>query len=314
MSEVYFSVIIPVYNRAHAILKAVESIYAQEFTNWELIIINDASTDNTAGVLSTISDSRVRIFHNPVNKERCETRNIGISLAKGKYICFLDSDDYHLPTHLSSFYQLINANAQPEAFFFSNAWNEDEAGNRTPRECPDFDKYNPYTYFLTYTVNPQRWCVAKSIFEKVQFDPEVVICEDMDTSMRIVNAGYRIFQVKERTTVYVAAADSFTHGDTNKAEKELFYLKRIFSKPELQGKLPVWPKRRLLSMCYYHLAVKMERIKNTGKMYSYIFTSFILYPPGYNGKTNLPMFVMALYNLPVLGKVIQACIKLVKRI
>ena len=146
----------------------------------------------------------------------------------------MDSDDYHLPEHLEKLYVFIQSKQDKEAFFFTNAWDETEEGVRSERNCPLVEELetevNLYKYFLRYTVNPQRWCVHRSIFEKVKFDPEVTICEDMYTSLRIVNEGFPVYQLNERTTVYVAAADSFTHGDTQKCEKELFYLKRIFTK------------------------------------------------------------------------------------
>ena len=133
---------------------------------------------------------------------------------------------------------------------------------------------NMYSYFLRYTVNPQRWCVHREIFEKVKFDPEVIICEDMDTSLRIVSKNYPIFQIKERTTVYVAAKDSFTHGDSEKWEKEVFYLKRIFVKKELKGKLLGKEKKRLLSMCYFHLSRKSFDKKQRLKTIIYSLKSF----------------------------------------
>ncbi len=313
MNNILFSFVLPVYNRQGSILKAVDSIINQQYQNWELIIVNDASTDNTAKIIDSIKHDKIRVIHNVVNKERCVSRNIGIAAAYGQYVCFLDSDDYHLPNHLTLIHKAICAKDEEEIFFFTNAWNESENGIRAPRYCPDFENYDRATYFLNYTVNPQRWCVSKSILNKIQFDPSVTICEDMDTSLRLARAGYPIVQVKEMTTVYVAAPDSFTHGDPNKAQKEFFYLKRIFSKPELKGFLPLVPRRRLLSMCHFHMAVKKQQERKIADMYYHLVSSFVLYPPGYNGKTNLPMLVMALYDLPLLGSIIKSVFKSLKR-
>lgn len=284
--EPFFSVILPTYNRAHAIKHAIDSILKQTFQNFEVIVIDDASSDQTQGIVESIKDNRVHYILNQTNQERCVTRNIGIKRAKGKYICFLDSDDYHLPFHLEKLHTNIQSHQEPIGFFFTNAWDETEDGVRTERLCPDIDNYDLYTYFLRFTVNPQRWCVHSSIFEKVQFDPEVIICEDMDTSLRIVKEGFQVVQVKERTTVYVSAADSFTHGDSQKWEKELFYLKRIFAKKELKGNLPLMDKRRLISMCYFHLSCKQFLLKNRLKTIKYSILSFIYFFKGYNGKTN----------------------------
>lgn len=288
MKTPYFSIVIPTYNRAHSILKGIKSILSQSFQDFEIIIIDDASKDNTEEVVQEIKDKRVRYFRNEDNLERCHSRNKGIELATGKYICFLDSDDYHLPNHLEILYTSIQAKNEPEAFFFVNAWDETEDGERSERLCPLVEalETNLYTYFLRYTVNPQRWCVHREIFEKVKFDPEVIICEDMDTSLRIAAKDFPIYQIAERSTVYVATSDSFTHGDARKWEKELFYLKRIFAKKELKGKLPVKDQHRLLSMCYFHLSRKTFEKKQRLKTIIYSFKSFFLCYNGYNGKTN----------------------------
>lgn len=305
MDHPFFSVIIPTYNRAHSIVRSIESILEQTFQDFEIIVVDDASTDNTSEVVSIVKNSKLKFVRNDSNKERCLTRNKGISLAKGKYICFLDSDDYHLPNHLELIYQEIQKQKEPVAFFFTNAWNEDAQGNRTERYCPDFDTIDPYTYFLHYTVNPQRWAVHHIIFEKIQFDNEVLICEDMDTSLRIKAAGYPIFQVKERTTIYVAAEDSFTMSDKNKAEKELFYLQKIFSRQELKQNLPRKERNRLISMCYFHLAIKAKDENNKLKVLSHSIKSFFLCPKGYNGKTNKILLVSCLYSLPLLGTIFK---------
>ena len=293
----YFSIIIPTFNRAHSINRALKSVLDQSFQDIEVIVIDDASTDNTKEVVGQMKDKRIHYVLNDVNFERCVSRNKGIEKAKGKYICFLDSDDYHLPYHLEELYYLIQSKEEPVGFFFANAWNETVDGLRTERGCPDFEITDPYSYFLHYTVNPQRWCVHRQIFEKIQFDPKVTICEDMDTSLRIVNAGFPVFQLKKRTTVYVAAKDSFTHGDPQKWEKELFFLKRIFSKKELKRKLPSTEKKRLLSMCYFHLSCKQLGIGNRIKTIQYSIQSFLYYPKGYNGKTNKILLVNLFYSI-----------------
>lgn len=309
----YFSVIIATYNRAHSIQKAIESILTQSFQDFEIIVVDDASTDNTQEILSRIDDPRLICIRNEKNEERCVSRNKGIYLSSGKYICFLDSDDYHLPNHLETIYREIQTVYEPDAFFFTNAWNETSNGIRSERICPDYEGVNPYTYFLHYTVNPQRWAVSRNSMMNHLFDPEVVICEDMDTSLRIVASNTPIYQIKARTTVYVAAEDSFTVSDPKKAEKELFYLTKIFSRTELKGKLPENETKRLISMCHYHLAIKSANECKNGKTIKHIVTSFRLYPKGYNGNTNKSLFVMFVYALPIVGVGLKALKRSLKK-
>ncbi len=308
----FFSIILPTYNRAHRIKLAIQSIIDQQFVNWELIIVDDASIDNTEELIQPyLSDSRIRYIKNERNQERCVSRNIGVNAAKGDYICFLDSDDYHLPHHLESFYNFLKTNNFPKTFLFSNSFNETENGERSDRVCPRFNSVDQFTYFLRYTVNPQRWCVHRELLLEQPFDPNVTICEDMDTSLRIAAAGFPIHQIDDRTTVYVAASDSFTHGDHKKWEKELFYLKRIFAKLILKTHLPGKEKRRLLSMCYFHLANQMTSTKS--QRIRFVLKSFLLFPAGYNGRTNKILFVIFLYNLPILGAMVQKSSSFVKR-
>ena len=77
------------------------------------------------------------------------------------------------------------------------------------------------------------------IFQEVQFDTEIPICEDMDTALRILNRGTPRYEMKERTTVYVAYPDSFTWGDPQKWQRELDALHSIFARREFQSKLPL---------------------------------------------------------------------------
>lgn len=301
----YFSLIIPSYNRAHSIKKAINSILEQSFQDFEIIVIDDCSTDDTANVIDSMRHPKIHYFRNEVNQERCISRNRGIEKATGTYICFLDSDDYHLPNHFEILYNEIQKQHEPKGFFFTNSWNETSEGIRTERGCPVYSEIEPYTYFLHYTVNPQRWAVHKEVLGKHAFDPEIVICEDMDTSLRILAAGVPIYHINERTTVYVAAEDSFTHGDTNKWEKELFYLRKIFSRPELSRFLPRVETNRLLSMCYFHLAIKSFDKNEKRKTIINACKSFLLFPKGYNGKTNKILIVTILYSITIIHKLLN---------
>jgi glycosyltransferase involved in cell wall biosynthesis len=93
------SIILPAYNRADTITRAIRSAQAQTFSDWELIVIDDGSTDNTAEVLAGLEDSRIVVIRQP-NGGMTVARNTGILAARGEYIAFLDSDDEFLPLHL----------------------------------------------------------------------------------------------------------------------------------------------------------------------------------------------------------------------
>jgi len=96
----FFSIIMPAYNAASFIETALRSIYRQDCTDYEIIVVNDGSTDSTADVLAHEKDDRLNVFLQK-NSGAAAARNKGIREARGKYLAFLDADDVWLPNHLS---------------------------------------------------------------------------------------------------------------------------------------------------------------------------------------------------------------------
>ena len=94
------SICMPAFNAGKYIIEAVNSIISQTYTNWELIIVNDGSTDNTATELNKITDSRVKVYHQN-NKGQCAAANRAFELSAGELIKFMDADDMISPNHLS---------------------------------------------------------------------------------------------------------------------------------------------------------------------------------------------------------------------
>ncbi len=109
----FFSIVIPTFNRGDKISSAICSLLEQTYTNFEIIIVDDGSTDNTEEIVRGIKDDRIRYFKKH-NEERNIARNYGISKANGKYIGFLDSDDYYYPHHLQEAAAFIEDKNQPE--------------------------------------------------------------------------------------------------------------------------------------------------------------------------------------------------------
>ena len=91
------SVILPTYNRAHTVKRAIESVLHQSHADFELVIVDDGSTDNTIDVINEITDRRIQILRHKTNRGAGIARNTGIQASQGKYIAFQDSDDEWLP-------------------------------------------------------------------------------------------------------------------------------------------------------------------------------------------------------------------------
>ena len=106
------SVIMPAYNAALYIKEAITSILNQSFTDFEFLIINDGSTDDTLKIINSFNDNRIIVVNNPGNLGIIQTRNIGLKLAKGKYIAMMDSDDISLPFRLEKQNTYLDNNPQ----------------------------------------------------------------------------------------------------------------------------------------------------------------------------------------------------------
>lgn len=117
MKEPLVSVIIPTFNRERTILRAVNSVLRQTYKNIELIVVDDGSKDNTAKLLTGITDTRLRLLQSLKNNGAAAARNLGLAQARGKYIALLDSDDEWLEEKLSV--QIPELESAPAASVFS---------------------------------------------------------------------------------------------------------------------------------------------------------------------------------------------------
>lgn len=106
LQNIFFSVVIPTYNRDKFISISIQSVLSQSYSNFELIIVDDGSTDDTENVVKSFSDNRIS-YIKIKNSERAVARNTGIRVAKGDYITFLDSDDIYYSNYLQNAFESI---------------------------------------------------------------------------------------------------------------------------------------------------------------------------------------------------------------
>jgi glycosyltransferase involved in cell wall biosynthesis len=119
-NDIFFSVVVPTYNRADLITKTLQSLLNQQYTNYEIIVVDDGSTDNTEEVVKSLDNQRI-IYVKKNNAERAAARNYGAAMAKGEYINFFDSDDLAYPNHISEAIGIIKQYKKPEWFHLSYA-------------------------------------------------------------------------------------------------------------------------------------------------------------------------------------------------
>lgn len=180
------SVIIPTYNAERTILKTITSVLQQTFSDFELIVINDGSTDQTLELLSTVKDPRLKFFSYP-NGGVAVARNHGISHATGDLIAFLDADDLWTPDKLEL--QLASLQQHPEAgVVYSWTYNMDEKGESFSAGNHFFYIGNVYAQLLVdnFIVNGSNCLIRRQAFESVgEFDPSVTGADDWDYWLRL---------------------------------------------------------------------------------------------------------------------------------
>ncbi|HRG57652.1 MAG TPA: glycosyltransferase family 2 protein [Bacteroidia bacterium] len=251
----FFSVIIPTYNRSHIISSAIKSVIAQVYHNWELIIIDDGSKDNTKKVVERFEDPRIKYYYQK-NTERSQARNNGIKLAKGQYICFLDSDDQYCTNHLQVFYDFILAHQHPVALLFSNPIVLN--GNEEIQEkIAPFNENNTLAYILKNSIIPDRVCIHHQIFNSYQFNPAIHIGEDTILWSQITNS-FPMYHVDEYTVKYLIHDDNSVNLKNNVYSHRLKGLLKLFNEPEIKKRLSRKLKNQLISVCYFGIARHYE--------------------------------------------------------
>lgn len=194
------SVIIPTYNRAPFITQALESVFAQTFKDFEIIVVDDGSTDNTQEVLKKFDGRIISILQE--NQGISPTRNRGIKLALGQYIAFLDSDDFWTPEKLEDQVKVLYANPKVGIVYsrmpIINAqgvkigMKPSGVSGRNFRELLEVWGDLP-----TSTVMVRRECFDKAGF----FDPELQTGEDIELWIRIAR-HYDLHEIENKIHAY----------------------------------------------------------------------------------------------------------------
>lgn len=144
------SILTPTYNTEKFIRATIESVQNQTYQNWEMILVDDASTDNTVGIIEEFvkKDSRIKLFKLPENRGNGFARNAALEKATGKYIAYLDADDLWYPEKLEKQIQFLKANNLYFTFSFYDSI--DEVGNDLNRRV---ESPNPLTYKQLFFCN-----------------------------------------------------------------------------------------------------------------------------------------------------------------
>ena len=231
------SVIIPVYNCELYIAQAIESVLNQTYTDYEIIVINDGSTDNTYQVLQPYM-KKIRYFSQE-NKGLSATRNQGIKMAKGKLISLLDADDLFLYYKLQE--QVAIFEAEPSIGLVQSGWRVvNEKGEKIEdvkpwHKSPELDLV---TWLKWKATNPSGMMFRKEWLERVNgFNEDLRRLEDFDIVIRLALAGCQATWFPKVAVCYRQHRGNMTRNLLAQIEVEEKILDELFSNPNLPGKI-----------------------------------------------------------------------------
>jgi glycosyltransferase involved in cell wall biosynthesis len=198
---ILFSVIIPTHNRAALLRQAIQSVIDQTVQDWELIVVNDGSTDETKTTVSSFPDQRIKYIFQQ-NQKLSAARNTGVLHAKGKYICFLDDDDYYLNDHLFNFYTWLSKNDYPVVILRSAFSYKTQKGIINGPYYEEQLHRNSVNFAAFYFCGSVTLCIPKVCFKEDLFISGTEPWEDTHFMLRVFTK-YPFHQLPFFTYIYV---------------------------------------------------------------------------------------------------------------
>lgn len=269
------SVIIPTYNRASYLKEAIESVLAQTYKDFELIIVDDGSTDNTEEVVRSFDDERIIYKKKQREGHPGKTRNVGLDLARGEYIAFLDDDDLWLPEKLEEQIKALEQYHFRVCYtIYSIFGKADKRDIHTPPKqiAKSGFLFLDLIKFGSFVATPTI-CIKKEVFEKVGKFAEVEELrsgQDYEMWLRIAEKFYFFCIPKPLVLVRF-------HTNT---VSETFISKRhfaIYNRVVKNARVSKYLKRRFLSLCYF---IEGEyKVTQLDEQYRYFFLKSLLLNP-----------------------------------
>jgi glycosyltransferase involved in cell wall biosynthesis len=225
------SVIIPTYNRLSMVKEAVDSVLEQDFEDFELIVVDDASTDGTVEEIKRYG-GRVRLLQHSQNRGVSAARNKGILHAKGKNIGFLDSDDLWVKGKLKIQVAFLDENPHYPLCYTDEIW------IRRGRRVNPKIKHSKYSGWIfekclpLCTISPSSAVMRKTLFSKVGlFDEALPVCEDYDFWLR-VSARFPIFFINKKLIVKRGGhSDQLSQRSWGNDRYRVIALEKLLSEP-----------------------------------------------------------------------------------
>ena len=259
MMEPLISVYIPTYNRLELLKRAVQSVRNQTYKNFEIIIVDDNSSDGTQDFLVGLAkvDSRIRYFFKDKNSGACVSRNIAINLAQGELITGLDDDDYFLPHRLEFFldYWVNKKREDSIALFTSNI--KSEKSNQAKEHSLFSKKYfkKDDLLFANYVGN-QIFTETKTLRQVSGFDESFCMWQDLELWYRVGDLGN--FEHVDKPTYFFDTSHLYGRISEAKSEKIFKTVEQFSEKNQLNN----FKKRMLNNHLYNYKVIHKDRFAN----------------------------------------------------
>jgi glycosyltransferase involved in cell wall biosynthesis len=298
----FFSIIIPTYNRAHLVSKAIESVIAQTFADWELIVIDDGSVDSTSEIVRPyLKDYRVK-YHFQNNQERSAARMNGVALSSGLFICFLDSDDYYLPNHLEVLNKTIAEKNEQIGLYYTFAIKCKADGTEELQVISDLSALTVMQQIREDSICTNGISIHREIFRHFQYDKRLTIGEDSHLYYRIATR-YPVFRIAAHSHVYFFH-ESNSVNDKNRIRNLnsfILYLHDLISDERIRAQFEINYNEKRLSDNYRWIAFEYAKKGNRIKALKSIANSWRWAPEFTSIKEKIRL-VLYLLNLKVSRK------------
>lgn len=265
------SVVLPTYNRAHLIVKSIETVLEQSYKNLELIVVDDCSTDNTRQRVKDIKDSRLKYIKIERNAGPAYARNKGIKLSGGEYIAFQDDDDRWMRDKLQKQVDVLMSSPESVGIVYTGIYKLIKGKNEYIPSKKNINREGCiFEELLRGNFVPIHALVRRSCFEKVGFfDESMPALEDWDMWLRMAEK-YEFFYIREALSVCYSTIDGVSSDWRKIIIARSIVLKKYFR--NLAGNKP------LLSHHYFRIGKIWSTNGEFYKGCGYLMKAIGIYP------------------------------------
>lgn len=218
-----FSIVIPLYNKEVSIRNTIQSIFNQTRQNFEIVVINDGSTDSSAEIVEGLKDSRIRLI-NQNNQGVSAARNRGIKESKYEWILFLDGDDLWKPNHLEEISSMMDKFPNEKVYVTSMSYSDNRFSINHSHKKEIFIVENYFKEIIRKNlVSTGCIAISKECFNKVEgFNTLLSRGEDLDLWSRLAK-NYSIVKSSEITVIYRLEAENRTDNNVDVEKTYVYY-------------------------------------------------------------------------------------------